>query len=107
MGDLLNSIDRAIDAETIIMTRVVDACIAVVRPFYPSNPNGEDPSPLDNPGVYNMIASMYQHTRTQLGTIDTEGVIKEYMVEQTDAKAQALADMEAHRASSLQKTGAM
>ncbi len=86
MSDQLKIVDREIDIQTIMLTRVVDACISVVRPYMVTNLDGPDPLPTDNPGFFFMVSSVYQNVVGNI-VIDGDKLIKEYVAEEEKKRA--------------------
>lgn len=86
MGKQLDMIDEAIDVETIVMTRIVDACISIVRPYMVTNMDGPDPLPTDNPGFFQMAAAVYDQVRMNIGRVDSKAIIFEWQAEEMTRK---------------------
>lgn len=82
----LDAVDHVIDIQTIMLTRVVDACIGVIRPYMTPNLDGPDPLPTDNPGFYFMVAEVYKNVAAKAQIGSEPAMIREFVAEEARKK---------------------
>lgn len=95
MDKILDSIDRSIDVNMVIMERCLDSMISVANKHIQPEMYGNDKSPMDSAGFFQAVCGVFSATRDDcdiddLDASELQSVIDQYVAEKESKKQAAL-----------------
>lgn len=92
MGESLDTLDKVLDGNAIVLSRVVDLCSEIMSRHIPKSLEGEDRVAGDNPGFYTLVSEVFKIVKSEAAPAlrDVDRLILEYQDEREQARRKAL-----------------